>query len=255
MILNKMVYTTKKLADIAGVSVRTLHYYDVLGLLKPKYRNESGYRYYDEQAVVLLQQIMFFRELGFGLEDIRKIISSPDFDVLEALQTHRNLLMKKAERLQRLLLTVDKTIKKLQGDTRMKIREYYQGFSDEQIEKYREEVRRRWGEQTLRDSEKRVIKMGKEKFAALQAEGGRIFQTISDNMSKGYDSETVQAQVLEWRGWLENFHHYSEEAVLGLGRVYSQDPEFAAFFRNINPDLPEFLTKAIEYRYSRNRTD
>jgi len=133
----------------------------------------------------------------------------------------------------------------------MQIKEYYRGFSDEQIEKYRQEVCRRWGEKTLREGEERVINMGKEKFAALQAEGGKIFQTISDNMSRGYDSSIVQVQVAEWRQWLENFYHYSEEAVLGLGRAYSQSPEFAKFFRNIHQDLPEFLTKAIEYYYTR----
>ncbi len=242
-----MVYTVKKLADLAGVSVRTLHYYDETGLLKPQRRSQNGYRHYGEDSVVRLQQILFFRELGFGLDEIRDIISKPDFDVLEALQSHRTLLAKKVERLNVLLATVDKTLKKLKGEVNMQIKEYYQGFSDEQIEKYRQEVRQRWGEKTLKESEERVIKMGKEKFAALQAEGGKIFQAISDNMAKGYDSNVIQAQVAKWRQWLENFHHYSEEAVLGLGREYSQNPEFAKFFRKINKDLPEFLTKAIEY--------
>jgi MerR family transcriptional regulator, thiopeptide resistance regulator len=242
-----MVYTIKKLADLAGVSVRTLHYYDEVGLLKPQSRSESGYRYYGEEATVRLQQIMFFRELGFGLDEIGKMISSPDFDVLEALQSHRSLLTKRAERINELLTTVDKTIQKLKGELKMNIKEYYQGFSDEKIEKYRNEVRQRWGEKALQESEEKVGKMGKEKFAAVQTEGGKIFQSISDNMSRGYDSNFVQTQVARWRQWLENFYHYSDEAVLGLGRVYSQDPEFAEFFRKIHKDLPEFLTKAIEY--------
>jgi DNA-binding transcriptional MerR regulator len=248
-----MVYTVRKLADLAGISVRTLHYYDEVGLLKPRSRSESGYRYYGEEAVVRLQQIMFFRELGFSLEEIGKIISRPDFDVLEALQSHRTLLTEKAERINELLVTVDKTIQKLRGEVKMQIKEYYQGFSDAQIEKYRQEVRRRWGEKTLQESEERVMKMGKERFAALQAEGGKIFQTISANMSGGYDSPVVQAQVVKWRAWLENFHHYSEEAVLGLGRAYSQSPEFAEFFRKIHKDLSEFLTKAIEYYCSHKK--
>ncbi len=97
-----MVYTVKKLADLAGVSVRTLHYYDEVGLLKPTSHSESGYRQYGEEAVVRLQQIMFFRELGFSLDEIRKIMSQPDFDVLEVLQSHRILLTKKAERINEL---------------------------------------------------------------------------------------------------------------------------------------------------------
>jgi len=190
---------------------------------------------------------MFFRELGFGLEEIKRIISRPDFNVLEALEAHRALLTKKAERIDELLKTVENTIKKLKGETDMTIKEYYQGFSDEQIEKYRQEVKERWGEGVLKDSEARVMKMGKKKFSILQGEGGVIFKAIADNMDKGYDSPAVQELVAKWRQWLENFSHYSDDAVLGLGRAYSEHPDFAAFYRKIHKDLPEFLTKAIEY--------
>jgi DNA-binding transcriptional MerR regulator len=240
-------YTIKKLAEFAGVSVRTLHYYDEIGLLKPEYRQANGYRYYGDAAITQLQQIMFFRELDFGLNEIKRIMSRPDFNLLEALEGHRVLLTKKAERLSELLKTVDLTIKKMKGETEMSIKEYYQGFSDEQIEEYRKEVRERWGEDALKDSEARALKMGKEKFAALQAEGGVIFKTIADNMAKGFNSPFIQKQVALWRQWLENFSHYSDEAALGLGRAYSQDKRFAKFFKNIHQDLPEFLTKAVEY--------
>jgi DNA-binding transcriptional MerR regulator len=241
-----MVYTVKQVAKLAGVSVRTLHYYDEVGILQPKSRSAGGYRQYDEEAMLRLQQIMFFRELGFGLDEIRKIIAQPDFDILEVLQSHKILLMKKAERINELLATVNKTMKKFQGETKMQIKEYYQGFSDEQIEKYREEVRQRWGDKVLKDSEARVMKMGKDKFAALQAKGGSIFKAISDNMSQGFDSPVVQEQVAKWRQWLENPSTYSDEAVLGLGQAYSQHPEFAKFFAKFHKDLPEFLTRAIE---------
>jgi MerR family transcriptional regulator, thiopeptide resistance regulator len=227
--------------------VRTLHYYDEAGLLKPRFRSANGYRQYDEAAVVRLQQILFFRELDFSLEEIKTIMSRPDFNVLDALESHRSLLTKRQERITDLLTTVDRTIKKLKGETEMSIKDYYQGFSDEQITKYRKEARELYGEKMVADSEARVMKMGKEKFAALQAEGGAIFKAIADNRDKGHDSPLVQAQVAKWRKWLENFSHYSDEAVLGLGQTYSENPEFAKFFRKINKDLPEFLTKAVEY--------
>jgi DNA-binding transcriptional MerR regulator len=243
----KTVYTVKQLADLAGVSVRTLHYYDEAGILKPEYRLSNGYRQYSEEAVIRLQQIMFFRELGFKLDEIKKIVSQPDFDVLEALQAHRTMLKKRAARIDELVATIEKTIQKLKGETTMQIKEYYQGFSDEQIEKYRQEVKERWGESALKESEDRIRAMGREKFAGLQAEGGVIFRAISDNMSRGFDSREVQEQVARWRQWLENFYTYSDEAVLGLGQTYSQDPEFARFFRDIHEELPEFLTRAIEH--------
>jgi hypothetical protein len=89
--------------------------------------------------------------------------------------------------------------------------------------------------------------MGKEKFAEVQAESDKIFRTIANNMAKGYDSSEIQGEVVKWRIWLENFHHYSDEAVLGLGKMYSQNPDFVKTFEKYHKDLPDFLTKAIEY--------
>ncbi len=241
--------TVKKLADIAGVSVRTLHYYDDIGLLKPEYRNKNGYRYYSEEANIRLQQILFFRELGFGLDEIKSIMSRPDFDVLEALEQHKKILLKKDKRLKELINTVERTINKMSKQSEMDIKEYYRGFSDEQIEKYRDEVRRRWGEKTLQESEKRITDMGKEKFVELQAEGGKIFKAIMENMVEGYDGRFIQEQIAEWRQWLENFHHYTDEEVVELGREYSQNPEFTRFFKQYGDDLPVFLTRAIEHYY------
>ncbi len=250
-----MSYTVQQLARLAGVSVRTLHYYDQIGLLKPAGRSPSGYRQYSEEAIVPLQQVMFFRELGFSLSEIRGFMLRPDFSVLEALESHRTLLMRKAERLSELLVTVERTIGQLKEGADMQIRDYYQGFSDEKVQQYREEVRRRWGEETLRDSEDRVMKMGKERFAALQAEGGAIFQCIADNMSRGFASSEVQEQVAKWRKWLERFSTYSDEAVLGLGRLYSQHPDFITYFQQYREDLPEFLNRAVEFYCSHKTAD
>jgi hypothetical protein len=180
------------------------------------------------------------------------IMAQPDFDVLAALQSHKVLLAKRKERINQLLATIEKTIKNLNGATKMDIKEYYKGFSDAEVEQYRAEVKQKWGEKTLQDSEARVQKMGKEKFAALQAESDTIYRTIAANMAKGAESKIVQAEVAKWRQWLENFSHYPDEAVLGLGRAYSEDPRFAKTFRKYHQDLPEFLTKAIEY-YCKNK--
>jgi hypothetical protein len=129
----------------------------------------------------------------------------------------------------------------------MQIEEFYNGLSDEQIEKYRQEVRERWGEDTLKESEGRINGMGKEGFVKVQAEGTSIFETISDNIPKGFDSDEVQEQIVKWRKWLDNFSTYSDEAILGLGQAYSRHPLFKKTFGDINENLPEFLTKAIEY--------
>jgi DNA-binding transcriptional MerR regulator len=115
------LFTVKKLADMAGISVRTLHYYDQMGLLTPKSRTANGYRYYDDSAVMQLQQIMFFRELGFGLDEIGKILKDPNFDLIEALQSQKMLLSKKAQRINELTKTIEKTIKNLKQETEMPI--------------------------------------------------------------------------------------------------------------------------------------
>jgi len=241
-----MDYTVRQMARLAGVSVRTLHHYDHIGLLKPSSYGGNGYRYYDEKAAVRLQQVLFFRELGFGLDEIRDIVHKPDFDVREALRSHRILLAKKAERIAELLRTVDRTISHLEGDSDMEIREYYQGFSEEQIEQYREEVRQRWGDDTLRDSEARVKQMGQRRFAALQAEGDAMFRSMVELLPKGAESAEVQRVVARWREWLEHFATYSDEAVLGLGRMYSEDPRFASNFAKYHAELPAFFTAAVE---------
>ena len=139
------------------------------------------------------------------------------------------------------------TVRQPQGEMGMDIKDYYDGLGDDQVEEYRKEVRQRWGEDTLKNSEARVMNMGKKRFAELQAEGGAIFQAIAANMPKGFDSPEVQAHVGKWRQWLEHFHTYSAEAVLGLGQTYSQDPRFAAFFAKYGEDFPSFFTKAIEH--------
>ncbi len=240
-------YATGELARLSGVSARTLQFYDKIGLLKPESYSESGYRRYDEAAALRLQQILFFRELGFELADIRAVMDKPDFDLLAALQSHRKLLEEKAGRLGELLATVDKTIKKLKGEKEMDIKEYYKGFSDKEMDSMRKEAREKYGEKTVADSEARVMAMGKAKWDAVQKEFGEIYNSIVANMDKGPESSEVQAQIARWRDLMENFHHYTDEMILGLGRMYSEDPRFAAFYLKIHKDMPGFMTKAIEH--------
>jgi DNA-binding transcriptional MerR regulator len=240
-------YATGELAKISGVSVRTLQYYDRIGLLKPASYSGAGYRRYDETDALRLQQILFYRELGLEPAEIRRILTKPDFDPLPALESHRVLLKKKAKRLQALLRTVDKTINKLKGEQDMDVREYYQGFSDAEVESMRREAREKYGEQVVADSEARVMNLGKEKMAAVQAEFDSIYRGIAAAMGKGSDSSEVQAGISRWRELMENFSHYTDDMVLGLGRMYSADDRFAAFYRKYHPDMPGFMTAAIEY--------
>jgi MerR family transcriptional regulator, thiopeptide resistance regulator len=240
-------YATGELAHLSGVSPRTLQFYDKIGLLKPESYSESGYRRYDEAAALKLQQILFFRELGFELSDIKVIMERPDFDLVSALESHRELLREKAARLADLLATAGRTIEKLKEEKDMDIKECYKGFSDKEVDTMRKEAREKYGEKTVADSEARVTAMGKDKFEAVQKEFGEIYHKIVANMDKGPQSKEVQVQIARWRELMENFHHYTDEMILGLGRMYSEDPRFAAFYLKFHKDMPKFMTEAVEH--------
>jgi DNA-binding transcriptional MerR regulator len=142
-----MVYTVKKLAEISGVTVRALHFYDEIGLLKPAYHGSNGYRYYEEPQLLILQQILFFRELGFELKQIEEMLTRGDFNKLVALTSHRQVLQKNLERTRQLIETIDQTINHLKGIKKMKDpREMYYGFSKEQQRVYEKQLIDRFGE-------------------------------------------------------------------------------------------------------------
>ena len=124
-----MAYTVKQLALMSGVTVRTLHFYDELALLKPAYSEANGYRIYEEPQLLMLQQILFYRELGFELKRIKEILSQPEFEKVAALQSHRQVLEKNVARTRTLIDTIDKTISHLKGAKKMKSEELFTGFS------------------------------------------------------------------------------------------------------------------------------
>jgi DNA-binding transcriptional MerR regulator/quercetin dioxygenase-like cupin family protein len=126
---NVMAYTVKQVAAISGVSVRTLHFYDETGLLAPAYVGANGYRFYEEPQLLKLQQILFYRELGFELKQIKLILGRADFEKVAALGSHRKILQKNLARTRRLIETIDKTIQHLKGKKKMKSREMFAGFS------------------------------------------------------------------------------------------------------------------------------
>jgi DNA-binding transcriptional MerR regulator len=243
-----MEYSVKQLADLSGVSVRTLHYYDQTGLLKPCCYGENGYRIYGQKELERLQQILFFRELDFKLDEIKAIIDNPGFDLLQALQLHRRLLENKIARFNNLIATVDKTILKIKGETEMSEKEYYAGFSREQQEKYKEEIRQKYGAKELDESERRMKKWSKEDFAATNRESEKIFTSIRDNMALGFDSPAVQAQIKLLHQWLNKFYDCDRNMLLGVGHMYNEHPDFVRMYKTkYHENMPGFLFQAIEY--------
>ena len=238
------LYSVKGLADLAGVSRRTLHYYDELGLLEPASVGENGYRYYDGGSLLRLQQILLYKEMGLNLRQIKRILDDPGFDIVTALQIHRQSLQDKIEHLGNLVQTVDTTLMHLMGEIDMSQANIFKGFSEEEQKQYEEEALARWGDRAAQSIElwNSYSPQRKEK---IKQEGSRIYRSIADNMDKGADSPQVQALLARWHEHLRNFYEPTVEMLQGLGNMYRDHPDFNAAFSDIHPDLPDFLYRAV----------
>lgn len=241
-------YTVKEVADLAGVSVRTLHYYDEIGLLPPTAKSPAGYRLYTYDDLLRLQQIMVFKELNLSLDEIQKIMNDLEFRLEDVLKSHRNTIEKRMEQFRKLLTTIDKTLASIHNHTPMSDHDIYEGFTPEQASEYRKEAAERWGEDEVRSSENRIKKMSKEQWNAVKAEGDAITQKLAEFMNNGLEpaSPEVQECIARWHKFLENFYPVSEERLRGLGEMYVADERFKAFYEKYAKGLAEFKNKAIQ---------
>ena len=243
---SERVYAVKALAKMAGVSVRTLHHYDQIGLLKPSARTAAGYRLYGEKDLLRLQQILFFKELDLPLEEIRGILDDPDFDQVQALADHRQLLQKRVERLTRLLGTIDRTILKLtENDMEMTDEELYEGFTKEQIERYKREVREQYDPALVAESERRVRRMSKAQWNEIKAEGDEVTRGLAALTDRAPGDAEVQKLIARHHAWIEHFYPASAEVYRGLGRLYVENPEFRANYGRYRPGLADFMAAAM----------
>ena len=230
---------------MAGVTPRTLHHYDDIGLLKPSRVGDNGYRYYGEEAVLKLQQILFYRELDFPLEEIRRIMGRRDFDVLGALQSHKEALQNQAVRLNRLLATVDNTIQHLKGEKLMSQKGLFEGFSEEEQEKYAQEAEQIYDPETVRESNRKWKSYSAAEKEAILAEGKSIYLDLAGAMSRGAESKEVQAVVARWHKHMQYFWSPNDEQLLGLADLYNNDPRFRENYEKVAPNLSEFMREAV----------
>lgn len=247
-----MSYTVKQLSDLAGVSVRTLHYYDEIGLLKPDSIRPNGYREYGDGAVMKLQQILFYRELELNLEDIKAIVTSQKFDASAALEAHRKSLQGKAKRLERLIQTVDDTLSHMKGLKKMSQKQLFQAFSDEEQEKYAQEAERLYDPATVKASQKKWKAYTKEDKQCIADEGNTAYASIVAAIPMGAASRQAQAGVELWRKHMDYFWTPSLEQLVGLTELYLSDPRFKANFDKIDPKLAEFMHEAVGEYVKRN---
>ncbi len=242
-----MSYTVKQLGKLAGVSARTLHFYDEIGLLRPATRTASGYRLYGERELLILQQIMFFRQLDVPLEDIGRILADPNFDQARALRRHRELLEAQAARLDQLIATIDKTLHMLEGTMTLSDAELYEGFSQEQIERYKRESREAYGVEVVEESERRAKGMSKGQWQAVKDEGDAVTRELAGLMDRPVDDPEVQALIGRHYKWVSTFWTPDAAAYTGLGQLYTDNPEFRANYDKYAVGLADFLREAMAY--------
>jgi len=250
----KKHYSVKQLARLAGVSVRTLHLYDEIGLLKPSVRTEAGYRLYEEKELLRLQQILFYKELDFPLKDIGDILDDPGFDRIRALEGHRVALLARKDRIDSLLTTIEKTIHHLKkGDVMLSHEELYEGLPKEKAEGWRKEAREKWGNDAVEKSEMQLLTMTRENLAGLKTAFADNWKRLAALSHGDPASPEVQEAVRLHYGHIRQFWGTANQsdpqwkAYKCLGEMYTQDDRYTTVDGQPNPAFAEFLCKAIAH--------
>lgn len=246
-----MAYTVQKLATLSGVSVRTLHHYDEIGLLKPAYHGANGYRYYEEEQLLLLQQILFFRNLGFELQKIREILKKDDFNKLAALHSHRKLLLNQVEKTRELIQTIDHTIEHLQGKKKMKDKQFFDGLNSpkqKEYEKYIIEAGLYTAEEIER-GRKKLEKWPREDWERVQANWERLLNDYVSAIKNGNapDSPLAESLVDRHLQHLKTFGiEVKKEELVEKAYFYLGHPDWKDIFDGYHPQLLEFMLAAME---------
>lgn len=247
-----MEYTVQKLARLAGISARTIRYYDEIGILKPARISSSGYRIYGAQQVDRLQQILFYRELGVDLDSIKNIIIVPSFDEAEALKDHREKLLEKRKQLDLLIRNVEKTIALKEGRIIMSDKEKFEGFKknmiDENEKNYGEEIRQKYGSETVDKSNAKLMNMTQEEYNNAVNTEKEMMETLAKALEIGDPAcELAQKAAELHKKWLTFYWpKYSKEAHAGVTQMYVDDERFTAYYdEKIKPGTAEFLRDAV----------
>ena len=246
-----MEYTIQKLSRMAGTSTRTLRYYDEIGMLKPARINSSGYRIYGQEQVDLLQQILFYRELGVSLEEIKTIVTAPHFDGEQTLREHRQRLLEKREQLDLLIANVDKTLAQKEGRITMTNKEKFEGFKQQMLDdnekKYGKEIREKYGDEQVERSNSIVKNMTEEQHTEIEKLGTEVINVLLEAYATGDPAgELAQKAADLHRQWLSFYWgSYSKEAHANIAQMYVDDERFTAYYDKHQPGGAAFLRDAI----------
>ena len=242
--------TVSQVAQVAHVTVRALHHYDEIGLLVPSGRGPNGYRLYDDGDLARLQQILLFRQLGFGLDAIGQLVDAAVYERRQALEAQRALLLEQRDRTNSIIRGVDAAIAALENGVPMDTTKMFDGFDEFDPSKYEEEAKERWGQsEAYKESMKRTRSYSKAQWTEIKAEGDAIFERMAAAMASGIEADSdgpmdlAEAHREHIDRW---FYPCSHEMHEGLSSMYTADPRFAAFFEKFGAGLAEYVRHAIE---------
>ena len=249
-----MEYSIKELSELAGVSARTLRYYDEIGLLKPSRVNEAGYRYYGESEVAVLQQILFYRERGFELKIIQRIIYDENFDMLNAMEEHLQELEKQKADTEALILTVQKTIQSIKGECVMSDKEKFQALKEKTVreneEMYGTEVREKYGDDQVDVSNQKMLNMTETQWERFQGLEKAILMRLEEAVEHRMEAENeALKEIVELhKEWLcMTWKQYSAEAHKGVAMMYVADERFTKYYDRNVQGCARLLCKAVQY--------
>lgn len=246
-----MEYTVQRLGQLAGISTRTLRYYDEIELLKPARINSSGYRIYGQAEVDRLQQILFYRELGISLESIKDIVTAPAFNGVKALKEHREKLHVKRDQLDLLIVNVEKTIALAEGRITMSNKEKFEGFKQQLVneneKKYGQEARKKYGDKAVDKSNQKVQGMSQEQYEEVTRLGNEVIETLHAAFKTGNPAgELAQKAADLHRQWLSCYwENYTKEAHVGVTQMYVDDERFTKYYDEKQPGSAAFLRDAV----------
>ena len=245
-----MEYSINKLAQLAGISPRTLRYYDEIGLLKPR-RISNGYRIYGQKEIDLLQQILLYRAMQIPLKDIASLLYSTDFDSRKALETHLSALLAKRKQIDRLIQNVRKTLEEKKGKYIMNDTEKFEGFKQEMIESndvhYGQEIREKYGTDTIEASYQKIKNMTNAQHLELERLSQELAEALKTAVSDGNPSSDAARHVCHLhKEWLSFYWPtYTPEAHRNLAQMYVDDERFTQHYDKIVPGGAVFLRDAL----------
>jgi DNA-binding transcriptional MerR regulator len=241
------MYTVRKLATLAGVTPRSLHYYDEIGLLPPAWIAENGYRCYDQESLLRLQQILLYRELDLPLAEIKRILDGEAFDALNTLRGHQETLRKRINRTEKLIASITDTIQYLEGKKEMDEIKMFEPFNERQQAEYEKEAAEKYDPEIMQASQQKWKSYSKADKQRIGEEGNAVYRDFVLAIPKGPSSPEAQDCVRRWRAHMAYFWEPNDEQCLGLADLYNDDPRFKANFDKIDPRLAGFVREAVRF--------